>query len=314
MALRGREGTAALPRAPTRSRFLSRLDSPPVLGLILTVPAVVILGGLLAYPLLLGIYLSLTNTVLGTPGDFVGLQNYIALISDPTYRGAALFSIAYTFFAEIGKVSLGLALALLVNQHFRGYRVARAVILMPYVAPTVLSALAWLWLYDPQFSAISWVLVKLGIIHHYINFIGNPLHAQISVIVVNIWRGLPYFAIGYLAGLQAISKDLHEAAAIDGARPWQAFWRITWPLLMPVTTILVSFSAIFTLTDFQLIWTITRGGPTDATQVFTTLAYQRAITGGSLGQGAAVAISPVIFMAIFAWFVVRTLREERSTE
>ncbi len=292
--------------------MLRRLDSPPVLGLILIVPAVVILGGLLAYPLLLGVWLSLTNTVLGTPGQFVGFENYVALINDPTYRGAALFSICYTFFAEIGKVSLGLALALIVNQRFFGYRTARAMMLMPYVAPTVLSALAWLWIFSPQFSPISWVLMKLGLIHQYINFIGSPTHAQISVIVVNIWRGLPYFAIGYLAGLQSIPKDLHEAAAIDGASPWQAFRRITWPLLMPITTILVSFSAIFTLTDFQLIWTITRAGPTDATQVFTTLAYQRAITGGALGQGAAVAISPVVFMVIFAWFVVRSVREERA--
>lgn len=280
--------------------------------MILIVPAVVVLGGLLAYPLLLGVWLSLTNTVLGTPGQFVGFQNYIDLINDPTYRGAALFSLAYTFFAEAGKVSLGLALALLVNQRFFGYRTARAMMLMPYVAPTVLSCLAWLWLYDPQFSAISWILIKLGLIHQNINFIGSPLHAQISVIVVNIWRGLPYFAIGYLAGLQSISKDLHEAAAIDGATPWQAFWRITWPLLLPITTILVSFSSIFTLTDFQLIWTITRGGPTDATQVFTTLAYQRAITGGSLGQGAAVAISPIVFMVVFAWLVVRSVREDRA--
>ncbi|MGH7659857.1 MAG: carbohydrate ABC transporter permease [Vulcanimicrobiaceae bacterium] len=292
--------------------MLRRLDAPPVLGIILIVPAVVILGGLLAYPLLLGVWLSLTNSVLGTPGQFIGLQNYINLINDPTYRGAALFSICYTFFAELGKVALGLALALLVNQRFFGYRAARAMMLMPYVAPTVLSALAWLWIFDPQFSPISWLLVRLGLIHSYINFIGSPTHAQISVIVVNIWRGLPYFAIGYLAGLQSISKDLHEAAAIDGATGWQAFRRITWPLLMPITTILVSFSSIFTLTDFQLIWTITRGGPTDATQVFTTLAYERAITGGALGQGAAVAISPVIFMVIFAWFVVRSVREERT--
>lgn len=291
---------------------MRRLDSPPVLGLILILPAVIVLGGLLAYPLLLGVYLSLTNTVLGTPGQFIGLQNYITLLGDPTYRGAAVFSICYTIFAELGKVSLGLALALLVNQRFFGYRTARAVMLMPYVAPTVLSALAWLWIFDPQFSPVSWILERLGLIHSYINFIGSPTHAQISVIVVNIWRGLPYFAIGYLAGLQSISKDLHEAAAIDGANAWQAFWRITWPLLAPITTILVSFSSIFTLTDFQLIWTITRGGPTDATQVFTTLAYERAITGGALGQGAAVAISPIVFMVIFAWFVVRSVREERA--
>ena len=290
------------------------LDSPPVLGILLSIPAIVILGGLLAYPLLLGVWLSLTNTTLGSAGQFVGLSNYLAIAQDPTYRGAVFYSLFYTFFAEVGKLALGLTLALIVNQRFRGYRTARALMLLPYVAPTVLSALAWLWLFDPQFSAISWLLTKMGLIHEYINFIGAPWPARISLIVVNIWRGLPYFAIGYLAGLQAIPHELHEAAQIDGASGWQAFRRITWPLLLPITTILVSFSSIFTLTDFQLIWTITRGGPTDATQVFTTLAYQKAITGGQLGEGAAIAISPVVLMVIFAWFVMRSVREERSVE
>ena len=181
--------------------------------------------------------------------------------------------------------------------------------LLPWVAPTMLSALAWLWLLDPLFSALSWLLTKLGLIHTNVDFLGKPWNARIALIVVNIWRGLPYFAIGYLAGLQGISKDLYEAAAIDGANAWQQFRRITWPLLLPITTILVAFSSIFTLTDFQLIWTITRGGPTDATQVFTTLAYQRAITGGQLGEGAAIAVSPIVFMVFLAWFVVRSVRE-----
>jgi len=294
-------------------RLAAHLDSPSVLGFVLIVPAVAILGGLLAYPLLLGVWMSLTDATLGSAGHFVGLANYATILADPTYRGAVFYSLFYTVFAEVGKLALGLALALIVNQRFRGYRAARALMLLPYVAPTVLSALAWLWLFDPQFSAISWLLTKLGLIHAYINFIGAPWPARISLIVVNVWRGLPYFAIGYLAGLQAIPRELHEAAEIDGASGWQAFRRITWPLLLPITTILVSFSSIFTLTDFQLIWTITRGGPTDATQVFTTLAYQKAITGGQLGEGAAIAISPVVFMVILAWFVVRSVREERST-
>ena len=266
--------------------------------------------GLLGYPLVLGIWLSLTDAVLGTDGHFIGLANYVEIFSEPVFRNAAMFAVFYTVCAEVGKLILGLALALIVNQQFRGYRITRALMLLPWVAPTVLSALAWLWLLDPQFSAISWLLIKLGLIHSNINFLGTPWNARISLIVVNIWRGLPYFAIGYLAGLQSISKELYEAAAIDGATGWNAFKRITWPLLLPLTTILISFSSIFTLTDFQLIWTMTRGGPTDATQVFTTLAYQRAITGGSLGQGAAIAISPIVFLVFFSWFVVRSVREK----
>ncbi len=301
--------TKSTPAPRPLTRLMERLDSPPVLGAILVIPAALILIGLLGFPLLLGVWLSLTDEVLGTAGRFIGLRNYATILADPVYRNAAWYSIFYTVLAEGGKLGLGLALALIVNQQFRGYRVARALMLLPWVAPTVLSALAWLWLLDPQFSAISWLLLKLGLIHSNINWLGTPWNARVSLVVVNIWRGLPYFAIGYLAGLQAISKELYEAAAIDGATRVQAFTRITWPLLIPLTTILVSFSSIFTLTDFQLIWTITRGGPTDATQVFTTLAYQRAITGGSLGEGAAIAISPIIFMVGFAWIVVRSVRE-----
>lgn len=280
-----------------------------MLGFVLIAPAAVLLLGLLAYPLFLGVWLSLTSATLGKAGTFVGLQNYATILADPTFRSAALYSVFYTVCAEGGKLVLGLALALVLNQRFRGYRAARSLMLLPWVAPTVLSALAWLWLLDPQFSALSWLLVTLHLARANIDFLGTPWHARLSLIVVNIWRGLPYFAIGYLAGLQSISKDLYEAAAIDGASAWQAFRRITWPLLMPITTILLAFSSIFTLTDFQLIWTITRGGPTDATQVFTTLAYQRAITGGQLGEGAAIAVSPIVFMVVLAFFVVRSVRE-----
>lgn len=293
-----------------RPALAARLDSPRVLGYLLIVPAAIILLGLLAYPLLLGIWLSLTSATIGNPGQFIGLQNYATIFADPIFRGAAWYSVFYTICAEGGKLVLGLALALLLNQRFRGYRVSRALMLLPWVAPTVLSALAWLWLLDPQFSAVSWLLLRLHLIHSNIDFLGHPWSARMSLILVNIWRGLPYFAIGYLAGLQSIPKDLYEAASIDGADGWQAFRRITWPLLMPITTILVAFSSIFTLTDFQLIWTITHGGPTDATQVFTTLAYQRAISGGQLGEGAAIAVSPIVIMIVLAFFVVRSVREK----
>jgi multiple sugar transport system permease protein len=292
-----------------RPHILARLDSPRVLGYVLITPAAVLLLGLLAYPLVLGVWLSMTSASLGNPGEFVGLRNYVTILDDPIFRGAAAYSVLYTVCAEIGKLTLGLALALILNQRFRGYRAARSLMLLPWVAPTVLSALAWLWLLDPQFSALSWLLIKLHLIDSNLDFLGHAWSARFSLIVVNIWRGLPYFAIGYLAGLQGISKDLYEAAAIDGATGWQAFRRITWPLLAPITTILVAFSSIFTLTDFQLIWTMTRGGPTDSTQVFTTLAYQRAITGGQLGEGAAIAVAPIVFMVVLAVIVVRSVRE-----
>lgn len=294
-----------------RARIARALDNAQVLGPLLAAPAVAILLTLLAYPLLLGVWLSLTNATLGSSAHFIGFRNYVRLFQDPVFLGAAGYSLLYTFGAETFKMSIGLALALLLNRKFRGYRVARAVMLLPWVAPTVLSALAWLWLLDPQFSAISWLLERMGLIHSYIDFLGSPWPARVSLIVVNIWRGIPYFAIGYLAGLQAIPKELLEAAAIDGAGAWKTFLRVIWPLLIPITTILVSFSSIWTITDFQLIWTMTRGGPDNATQVFTTLAYQRAINGGSLGQGAAIAICVIPVMLVLSYFALRSIRETR---
>lgn len=301
---------AALAR-PSGSWLRRMLDRPNVLGILLAAPAVLILLLLLAYPLCLGIWLSLTNAVLGTPGHFIGFGNYAVLFHDPVYQEAVFYAFFYTICSEALKLSFGLGLAILLNRQFRGYRVARAIMLLPWVAPTVLSALAWNWLLNPQFSAVSWLLIKLGLMHSYIDFLGQAWPARISLIVVNVWRGIPYYAMGYLAGLQAIPKDLVEAASIDGANRFTIFRRIIWPLLWPVTTILLSFSTIWTVTDFQLIWTMTRGGPLNATQVFTTLAYQRAINGGSLGQGAAVAISVIPIMLILAIIALRSTREGR---
>ncbi|WP_199178477.1 carbohydrate ABC transporter permease [Acidimangrovimonas sediminis] len=294
---------------PSGSLLRRALDRPNVLGPLLAAPATLILLILLAYPLGLGLWLSLTNTVLGGTPSFVGLANYAQLFHDPTYLAAAGYSVLYTVCSEGLKLTFGLGLALLLNRQFKGYRAARAIMLLPWVAPTVLSALAWNWLLDPQFSALSWLLIKLGLIHSNIDFLGQPWPARISLIIVNMWRGVPYFAMGYLAGLTAIPQSLIEAAQIDGAGPWTIFRRITWPLLLPVTTILLSFSTIWTVTDFQLIWTMTRGGPLDSTQVFTTLAYQRAINGGALGQGAAIAISVIPIMLILAIVALRSTRE-----
>lgn len=294
---------------PSGSWLRRTLDRPNVLGLLLAAPATLILLLLLAYPLGLGVWLSLSNAVLGSTAQFVGVKNYIHLFHDPVYQTAVFYAFMYTVCSESLKLFFGLGLAILLNKQFRGYRAARAIVLLPWVAPTVLSALAWNWLLNPQFSAVSWLFVKAGLTHGYINFLGNTWPARISLIVVNVWRGIPYFTLGYLAGLQAIPKDLTEAASIDGATRFTIFRRVTWPLLWPVTTILLSFSTIWTVTDFQLIWTMTRGGPLNATQVFTTLAYQRAINGGSLGQGAAVAISVIPIMLILAIIALRSTRE-----
>lgn len=285
-------------------------DRGPLLPTLLLVPSGVLLGGLLAFPLVIGVLLGFKDATIGDPGSYIGLENYRYLLTDPVFRITALNTTLYTLVTVVLKLALGLALALLLNQRFAGYRFWRSVLLLPYVVPTVLSAFAWWWILDPQFSFVSWTLVKLGLVSSHINFLGNAWLARGSLMVANVWRGIPFFTVGYLAGLQAIPQDLHEAAALDGASEWTIFWRITWVLLLPLTTILTIFSAIFTFTDFQLIWTITRGGPANATHLFVTLAYQRAIPGGALGEGAAIAGFTLPFLALLAWAALSALRRQ----
>jgi len=229
------------------------LDRGPLLPTLLLVPSAVLLGGLLAFPLVLGVLLGFKDATIGEAGNFIGLDNYRYLLTDPVLRITALNTALYTLVTVVFKLALGLALALILNQRFAGYRFWRSVLLLPYVVPTVLSAFAWWWILDPQFSFISWALIKLGILDQHVNFLGSAWLARASLMVANVWRGIPFFTVGYLAGLQSIPKELHEAAAIDGASGWRTFWEITWLLLLPLTTILTIFSAIFTFTDFQLI-------------------------------------------------------------
>ena len=195
---------------------------------------------------------------------------------------------------------LGLWLALLLNRNFRFKAFTRAFILLPFIVPTVLACFAWKWMFDPTFSVINWMLYKLGAISGAINWLGDGDLAMLSIIIVNIWRGVPFFAISLMAGLQTISPDLAEAAAIDGARPWQRFIYITWPLLLPVTMVVVLFSVIQTFADFQIVFVLTGGGPANATHLFATYAYQLGVGTGLLSQGAAVSLAmfPILFLIV----------------
>jgi multiple sugar transport system permease protein len=203
------------------------------------------------------------------------------------------------------KFVLGLWLAILLNERIPFKTFFRTVILLPYIVPTALSAIAFWWIYDSQFSIISWVLMKTGFIDRYIDFLGDPWNARLSTIAANVWRGVPFVAITLLAGLQTISPSLYEAAAIDGATGWQRFRHITLPLLTPIIAVVMTFSVLFTFTDFQLIYVLTRGGPLNATHLMATLSFQRAIGGGALGEGAAIAIAMVPFLLaaiLFSYF------------
>jgi multiple sugar transport system permease protein len=283
-------------RAPA-SRLSQAFDGRNLLGALFMLPAAAILILFLAYPLALGFWLGLTDTKIGGVGRFVGLENFVSLAKDTVFWLSVFNTTFYTVVASVIKFALGLYLALLLNERLPFKSVIRAIVLLPFVVPTVLSAIAFWWIYDSQFSIISWVLIKLGFIHAYIDFLGDPWNARWSVIVANVWRGIPFVAITLLAGLQTISPSLYEAATLDGASNWQRFRYITLPMLSPIIAVVMTFSVLLTFTDFQLIYTITRGGPINATHLMATLSFQRAITGGHLGEGAAISNAMVPFLA-----------------
>jgi multiple sugar transport system permease protein len=275
------------------------LDNRTVLSVLFMLPAATILLLFLTYPLGLGIWMGFTDARIGRPGIFIGLENYVSLFDDDVFWLSVFNTVVYTVVATIAKFGLGLWLALLLNHAVPFKALIRAIVLLPYIVPTVLSAIAFWWIYDPQFSIISWLLEQVGLIadrQHYIDFLGVPWHARWSLIVANVWRGIPFVAICLLAGLQTISPSLYEAAALDGANAWHRFRYVTMPMLMPILAVVLTFSVLFTFTDFQLVYAITRGGPLNSTHLMATLAFQRAIPGGDLGQGAAISTAMIPFL------------------
>jgi len=281
------------------------LDNRNALGLAFMLPAGALLLVFLTYPLGLGTWLGFTDAKIGRPGAWIGIENFEFLFGDSVARLSVFNTFFYTAVASVLKFALGLWLALLLNKRIPFKAFLRAIVLLPFIVPTALSAIAFWWIYDSQFSVVSWVLVRLGIINQYIDFLGEPWLARFSVVAANVWRGVPFVAITLLAGLQTISPSLYEAAALDGASEWQKFRHVTLPMLTPIIAVVMTFSVLFTFTDFQLIYVLTRGGPLNATHLMATLSFQRAIPGGALGEGAALATAMVPFLLaaiLFSYF------------
>ena len=301
---------ATVPRAQARGSLLHRLlEDERVLGVLLLLPTVILLTLFIAYPFVKGIWISLTSASVGQVGEFVWFKNFVKIWHDSIFQRAAYNTFVYTGIATVAKLALGMWLAILLNRHFRGKRLVRAAMLLPFIVPTVLSTFAWKWMFDPTFSVLNWTLYQLGLIQTRIGWLTDPNLALLSVIAVNVWRGMPFYAISLLAGLQTVNPELQEAAAIDGATAWQRFWRITWPLLLPVTMVVTLFSVIQTFADFQLVYVLTGGGPANSTHLFATYAYQIGIITGLLGEGAAASLAmfPLLFVIVVIqlWYIRR---------
>ncbi len=276
-------------------------------------PPIAFLSALVGYPLFYGIWLSLMDRPVASEGKFIGLANYVAQWHDPIFWQIVLNTFVYTAVATVLKMVGGLGLALVMNQDFRFKNLTRALLLLPFIVPTVLSTIAWQWILDPAFSVITWTLVATGLITPPgPSWLGNPHYAMASLIVVNVWRGLPFYAITLLAGLQTISPELYEAATIDGAGTFTRFRYVTLPLMKPIIFIVTMFSVIFTFADFQLIYVLTHGGPANATHVFATYAFDVAMIGGQLGQGAAIALSMVPPLALLILAMAIYMRPEKT--
>jgi multiple sugar transport system permease protein len=282
------------------ARPLQYLDKEWFLGYALLVPAGVLILGLVAYPFLVALSFAISDKVIGKPGHFVGVQNFFSLLQWPVFLQTVLNSLTFTFFALALKVGLGMGLALLMHHVVRGKNFFRGAVLLPFIVPTALSTVAWWKMLDPQYNIFNWLGMHMGLFTQGPNWLGDPFWAKVSVILVNAWRGTPFFAISILAGLVAVPQDLYDAAKVDGAGPIHRFLYVTLPMLKPILSVVMLFSVIFTFADFDIVWVLTRGGPTNSTHLFATLAYQTGLVSSKLGEGAAIALFlfPVLVITV----------------
>lgn len=277
-------------------------------GFLFVLPAALLVGGLVAYPFFYALGLSLTSKQAGVVGQFVGLRNFTDLMQGEIFRRTVRNSLLFTGVAVAFKTVLGLGLALLLRRASVGRRALRGMILLPWVVPSTLSVLGWWWLFDPLNGVVNLALGKLGLISERIPWLSDPFWAMVAVITVNIWRGLPFFAISFLAGLVSIPEELYEAAQIDGAGKVGCFSRITVPLLRPVLGVIVLYSIIMTVSDFNIVYVLTRGGPMNSTHLFATFAYEMGLASADIGKGAAISLFIFPFLAAVAYLQLRITR------
>jgi multiple sugar transport system permease protein len=311
MAIGTLPATRAPARLPWRGRLREVLDREHVLGPLFIAPALTLIALLVAYPFCMALYFSVSDAFIGRPSHFVGLKNYIRLWDSEAFRQTFQNAFVFTSISVAIKVVLGLSLALLLSQRLWFTRLIRGAVLLPWVIPTALSTLGWWWMFNSLYSVVNWTGISLGILDPPgPNWLGQKYYAMAAVITVNVWRGLPFFAITILAGLVAIPRELYEAAQADGAGPWSRFWYVTLPMLRPVLAVVVLFSTIFTFSDFNIVYVLTHGGPINSTHLFATYSRMLMIDVGRLGEGAAVSLYLFPLLVFVVWAQLRFVRKQ----
>jgi multiple sugar transport system permease protein len=310
-------GVATLVRSRARRAAARRqplADREGLLAPIFLLPAVVYIFALVAIPFGLAIAFSFSDVTTGDPSfNWVGLDNYRAIFDDPVFWHSVRNTVLITAISMALIVVLGKALAMILVADFRGKWLVRFLVLLPWVTPVSLATVTWLWMLDSLFSPIDWVLRNLGLIESNVHWLGKPDLAMGSVIAVQTWRLVPLAAVIMMAGLVSIPRDIEDAARVDGAGFWRRYFEVTLPLTLPVVAVAALFGAILSFTDMAVVYVLTRGGPTNATQVLASWAFFRGIEGGDLAQGAAVALFlfPLLLAAAIA--ILRAVRRMEVT-
>jgi multiple sugar transport system permease protein len=289
-------------------RRLSRNRSEAIAGMLMVAPVLIWLAATILYPLGAAVAISLRDIrIIGSDGGFVGLGNYQDVLQMARLWAALGRSLVWVAGNAVLQTLLALGTALLLNQRFRGVRLVRVWVILSWIVPTIVVVIIWRWLLGTSGGMVNHLLVSLGLTDRPIGFFAGPGSAMTSLVVINSWRWFPFVAVMLLAGLQRIPADLYEAAAIDGASPWQRFRRITWPLLQPTMLVLGVVGTLLSFNVFDIIWLTTAGGPSGATQTLPVLIYETAFKSYRLGQAAAMSVLVSLLLMTLAVLLTRAL-------
>jgi multiple sugar transport system permease protein len=284
-------------------------DREDLLGRLLLAPALIYVIALVGIPFALAVALAFSSARSGSLDfSWVGMRNFLAILPDPQFQRALWNTLQLTVVSQVLVMVLAVAAAYVLSAAFAGRRVVRFLLLLPWAAPVALAAIGWTWIFDSTFSVINWTFLALHLTKRWFYWFGEPTLATIAIITVHVWRMFPFATVITLAGMSAIPHEIDEAAVVDGAGFWRRLFQVNLPLLLPIITVAVLFGVVFTSTDLGVVYLLTRGGPYNSTHVLASLAFQRGIFGGDLGQGAAVALFLLPVLVLVAIAMLRIAR------
>ena len=285
------------------------LDSERIFGFVLVAPAIAYIVLLVGYPFAIALWFTVSNSTVAHPiSDFTGLQNLRAVLDDDIFRRALVNTFVFTLTSQVLQMVLGTILAFLLLRQFRGRRLARALVMLPFTIPVAIGAMAWTWMLNPTYSVINWIGVHAGLFGQGPNWLGEEYPAMISIILVNVWRNLPFTAIVLTAGISSVPQELIEAASLDGANWWVKWRKVMTPIIAPILYIALLFSLVFTFTDMTVVWLMTRGNPVGATHVIASYAFQTGVVAGALGRGATMSLFLFPVLLLGAVVILRNLK------